>query len=141
MSLKDKCRRLKYKIKHDFLSVENVVLGVAIVMCLVWTYQAVLAMSRNWTQSQKISEEEKRLSLLKMEVEAAELENAYYQTDEYKELAARKFADKKLPGENLVVLPENSKEAKAKDVEINVVERGVEYSNFEKWMMFLFPNY
>ena len=46
--------------------------------------------------------------------------------------------DKKLEGENMVVLPENSEAAKNKykEVAAEVVER--EYSNFEKWMAYLF---
>ena len=78
-----------------------------------------------------------------MEVEAAELENEYYKTNEYQELLARKYLDKKMPGENMVIMPENSEAAKTK-YEVIVAkaeETEKEYSNFEKWMMYLFPNY
>ncbi len=70
--------------------------------------------------------------------------NEYYKTDEYQELVARKNLDKKLNGENMVVMPENSEEAKNKHKEVSVVTKLMEekeYSNFEKWMMYLFPNY
>ena len=53
---------------------------------------------------------------------------------------ARKYLDKELEGEKMVVLPENSEEAKNKyKNKEEVVEK--QYSNFEKWMMYLFPNY
>ena len=130
-------------MKHDFLTVENVVLVLAIALCLVWTYQSIAAMSRNWELTERLATEKKALELLGVEVEAAELENEYYKTNEYQELLARKYLDKKMPGENMVIMPENSEAAKTK-YEVIVAkteETEKEYSTFEKWMMYLFPNY
>ena len=140
--MKTSFRRLKYKMRHDFLTVENVVLIFAIVLCLVWTYQSIAAMSRNWELTERLATEKKSLELLSVEVEAAELENEYYKTNEYQELLVRKYLDKKMPGENMVIMPENSEAAKNKhEVAVVEVEQEKEYSNFEKWMMYLFPNY
>lgn len=140
--LKTWVRRVKFWFKHNFLTVENVVLMFAIVLCLVWTYQSITAMSRNWELTEKLAAERKELELVSVEVEAAELENDYYRSNEYQELLARKNLDKQLPGEKMVVMPANSEEAKQKHketVEVATVEK--EYSNFERWMMFLFPSY
>jgi len=141
MSVKDSARRMKFKLKHDFFTIENIVLMLAITMCLVWTYQAVVAMSRNWELSERLTAERKALELVKTEVETAELENEYQATAEYQELMARRFLDKEWPGENMVILPENTTEAKEKHkiVSEEVVQK--EYSNLEKWMMYLFPSY
>ena len=134
-------RRLKYKLKHCFWSVENVVLALAVVMCLVWTYQSIEAMSRNWELIERLNADRKTLELLAVEVETAELENDYYASEEYRELAARRFANKQLPGELMVYLPENSETAKNKHKEVKTLaEEEKNYSNFEKWMMYLFPN-
>ena len=81
---------------------------------------------------------------MRVEVETAELENEYYRSNEYQELMARKYADKQLPGEKMVVMPENSEEARQKHKIIKVDENGEkntkeEYSNPEKWINFLFP--
>ena len=71
----------------------------------------------------------------------AELENEYYRTDEYQELLARKYMDKALPGENMVIMPDNSDGAKkAQQTEV-AQEELKDYSNLEKWMMFLFPDF
>ena len=140
--LKTWVRRVKFWLKHDFLTVENVVLLFAIVLCLVWTYQSITAMSRNWDLSERLTAEKKELELISVEVEAAELENEYYKSPEYQELLARKNMDKQLPGEKMVVMPQNTEEAKNKHkdtIEVSMKEK--EYSNFEKWMKFLFPNY
>lgn len=137
-------RRFRYYLKHDFLTVENVVLMFAIILCLVWTYQSIASMSRNWELSEKLTSEKKELELIKIEAETKELENQYYQSSEYQELLARKHMDKQAPGEKMVVMPENSEEAKNKHktIEEEVTEKEKEdYSNFEKWMKYLFPNY
>ena len=65
-------RRLKFYLKHDFLTVENIVLMLAIILCLVWTYQSIAAMSRNWELSEKLAGERKELELVSVEVETAE---------------------------------------------------------------------
>lgn len=134
-------RRLKYKVSHDFFAADNVVLIIAIVLCLTWTYQSITAMSRNWELTERLAKEKKELELLNVEIDAAELENEYYKTAEYQELSARKNLDKILPGENLVVMPENSDYAKNKHKETVAVAEEKNYSNFDKWMMFLFPTY
>lgn len=135
-----KFRRLNYKLKHDFLTVENIVLCLAVILCLVWAYQSIVAMTKNWELAETLSERRKELELLTIEVEAAELENEYYKTEEYQELAARKYLDKVLPGEKMIVMPDNSEEAKDKyKVEEQQIEEK-DYSNFEKWMMYLFPS-
>lgn len=134
-------RRFWYKLKHDFLTVENVFLLAAIGLCLMLTCQSVIAMSRNWKLSEKLRAEKKELELLAVEVEASELENGYYQSEEYQELLARRSLDKQFSGENMVVMPENSEEAKNKYKNAVSGIENREYSNFEKWMMFLFPSY
>ena len=141
--MKSSLRRIKFKLKHDFFTVENIVLVVAIGLCLVWTYQSIAAMSRNWELSERLTEERKKLELISLEVEATELTNEYYKSNEYQELMARRNLDKKLSGENMVVMPENSETAKNKhkdELRAIAVEEP-EYSNFEKWMMYLFPSY
>lgn len=138
--IKSSIRRFKYYLKHDFLSVENVVFFIAILMCLVWTYQSIEAMSRNWALVDRLNSEQKSLNLLNLEIEAAELESEYYKSAEYQELAARKFAGKQLPGENMVYLPDNSEIAKTKHQK-TATQKAEEKpkSNFEQWMTYLFP--
>ncbi len=136
-----KFRKFRYSFKHDFLTIENVVLMFSILFCLFCTYRSIEAMNRNWELLENLRMAEKNLELKKIEIETAELENAYYETDEYKELAARKFANKQLDGENMVYMPENSETARNKHANevATVVEEKKEYSNFEKWMIYLMP--
>ena len=140
--VKNKIRKLKYKAKHDLLLIENIALVGAVAICLWFTYQSIIAMDRNWELTERLNVERKNLELMEIEVEAAELTNEYLKSEEYQELLARKLAGKQLSGEHLVALPENSDVAKLKHkslaVEIQENE-APEYSNFEKWIMYLFP--
>ena len=141
MNISAKFRRFKYKLRHDFFTTPNIVLVLAIVLCLNWTYRSIEAMSRNWELSERLNSANKTLELRRIEIETTELENAYYETEEYQELAARKFANKQLDGEKMVYLPENTEAARNKhsDETVAVVEEKKEYSNFEQWMMYLWP--
>lgn len=133
-------RRINYRLRHGFFTVENVILMLAIFMCLIWTFQAIESMSRNWELSERLNTEKQKLALLEIEVQAAELENEYYSSDEYQELMARKYANKQAEGEHMVYLPENSETAKNKHKAIAEPVKEKEYSNIEKWVMYLFPN-
>ncbi len=138
-NLKTKLRRFYFRIKHDYLSFDNIVFFAAIAACFFFTYDSLSATSRNWELSQKLSTRKRELALLQLEVETMELENAYYRSAEYQELSARAKQNKLLEGENLVYLPENSEAAKRKYDE--KPEETVEMpapSNFSQWMSFLF---
>ena len=136
--LKTRLRRFYYRIKHDYFSFDNVVFFIAVILCLFWTYSSISAMSRNWELSQKITTKRRELELLHLEIETVELENDYYRSAEYQELSARAKEDKKLEGENLVYLPENSETAKNKYKSSPENETAAEPSNFSQWMSFLF---
>ena len=96
-------------------------------------------MTRNWELTEKLASRKRELELLTVETEMAELENEYLKSDEYQELMARRLLDKQLPGEHLVILPENSETAKTKHQVVEQVAPEKTYSNPEKWWMFLFP--
>lgn len=135
--LKVNLRRLIFKLKHEYFTFDNILLLIAILFCLFWTYGSISSVSRNWELSEKIETRKRELALLELEVETLELENEYYKSAEYEELSARSKQNKKLAGENLVYLPENSAEAKSKTYEKEKVAEP-EPSNFSKWMSFLF---
>ena len=139
-SFKLKARRLAYKLRHDVFVAENTALILAVIFCLVLTFNSINAMSRNWTLMERLGEENRKLQLISIEVDTLELENDYYRTEEYQELAARKLANKQFPGEHMIYLPQNSDYAKKKHTEATVAKTEQEMSNFRKWLKFLFPN-
>lgn len=130
-------RQIIYRAKHDWFRYENILLIVCLVLCLSWTYGSIEAMSRNWTLSKILSDKEYELKVLEIEVGTTELENQYYSSEEYAELSARAKLNKKLPGETLVYLPDNSDYAKEKHTE-EEKESEPEHSNLSEWLAFLF---
>ncbi|MBQ3305932.1 hypothetical protein IJH02_00640 [Candidatus Saccharibacteria bacterium] len=139
--LKQKARRLKYKLTHG-LSVNRVLVLLFIACCLAWTYGAIVSLSRNWQLEQRIINKRREVKLLELEVDTLELENQYYASEEYQELAAREKENKLLPGESLVYLPKNSEAAKNKHKEIDetaavAVAEVKQPSNFRQWLSFL----
>lgn len=140
--LKTNLRKFRYFLKYDFFTFDNVVVLVAVIFCLIWTWGSISAMSRNWTLAQELMNRQRERALLELEVETLELENDYYASDEYQDIAARKYQNKKSPGETMIYLPENTEEAKAKDAgegeKSNENLATAAMSNFDQWMAFLF---
>ncbi|MBR2864258.1 hypothetical protein IKE88_01775 [Candidatus Saccharibacteria bacterium] len=131
-------RRLRLRVKH-WLSQNRMGFLIAVVVCLVWTWGAISAMSRNWELEQRIVSKKRELAILQLEIETIELENQYYASEEYQELAAREKRNKIAEGETMIYLPENTDYAKHKN---NIIEEpeeeSEEKSNFEQWISFIF---
>ena len=137
--LRTKVRKTHYWLKHSVFTFQNTIFLVIAVFCLLWTWGSITALTRNWTLAQELMERQREKVRLELEVETLELENEYYLSAEYQELAARRYQGKQLPGETMVYLPANSDAAKQKHQ--TVVSNAVnleEMSNFEQWIAFLF---
>lgn len=136
-----KVRKSHYWLKHELLVFDNIILIVALALCFGFTWGAISSMSRNWSLAAEVASREREKALLELEVETLELENTYYLSEEYQELAARKYQGKKLPGEVMVYLPKNSDYAKRKHSEAATEVSNAsqtETSNFKQWTKFLF---
>ena len=138
--LEAKGRRLKAKVRQEILTPEKLVVLAIPVLMLVWLVGSISSLSRNWNLQQEINERKTELEYLKLQVDSIELENEYYASEEYQELTARRLQDKKLAGETMIFLPENSDEAKKKHLEATKEQKGIlnEKSNVEQWVNFLF---
>lgn len=136
--IKTSLRRFYFRIKHDYLSFDNIVFFIAIIACFFWTYSSLSATARNWELAQKLNVRKKEMELLELEVATMETENLYYNSVEYQELAARAKLNKQFEGEHMVYLPENSEEAKTKYDSETEEAPTPEPSNFSQWFSFLF---
>ena len=130
-------RRIRFFAKKDIFTLNNIILFVAIILCLIWTYGAIDSMSRNWQLEEKLKTRKLEAAKLKVEVETLELEQEYYQTEEYKELMARIKSNKMQPGETMVIMPKNSESAINRHTE-TAPEMTTPRSNFSQWLDFLF---
>ena len=130
-------RRMRYFTKRDILTLNNVVLVIALILCFSWTWGAISSMTRNWALEEKLKSRQLETAKLELEVETLKLEKQYNETEEYQELMARAKLGKKLKGETVVILPENSEAAKTKYIQKDT-EKSEYRSNFSQWLDFLF---
>jgi len=133
-------RRIYYRIYHDYLTINNAVIVVAFMIAAGWIWGSLNVMQRNYTLQKELDDKSRQLLIAQLDTENAKLEQRYYQTDEYKELAVRERLGLVTPGESVLILPPNSEEAKDADKTRTVVSSAQEttISNFRQWMNFLF---
>lgn len=139
--LQTKIRKTQYWLKHNVFVFDNIIIFIALALCLIWTWGTISSMSRNWSLAQELSDKQREKALLELEVETLELENEYYLSEEYQDIAARKYQNKMSPGETMIYLPNNSETAKNKHAEEdNTVDQlyADDTSNFNQWIKFLF---
>ena len=138
--LEAKTRRLKAKLFQEVFVWQRMILLLIPVAIIGFLALSISALNRNLTVRQEIIEREAEFSYLTLQIEEYELENQYYASEEYQELAARRLQNKKLKGETLVYLPKNTERAKSKyQTATNEVQKLLsEKSNFDQWLSFLF---
>lgn len=138
--LEAKARRMKAKVLQEILVPEKILLAIVPILLLLWLVGSISSLSKNWSLQQEVAEREAELAYLNLEVENNELENQYYASEEYQELAARRLQNKKFSGETLVLLPKNTERAKSKHQTVTNDENKAlnKKSNFDQWLSFLF---
>lgn len=136
-------RKIIYTIRHKYLTFNNLVILTAFLIAAGWVWGSLQVMQRNYLLQKEIDYKKRELQLAELQKRSIELQNRYYETDEYKELAARESLGLVMPGERVLVLPENSDEAKEADETSNsvVVVPQDTTSNLEQWLNFLFGGY
>jgi len=135
-------RRLYFRIKNDYFTLNNAVILVAFVIAANWIWGSLGMMQRNFTLQKELDDKSQQLIVAQLDTENAKLEQRYYQTEEYKELAVRQQLGLVVPGESVLILPPNSPSVIAKDkaAAATASYKVVPTSNFSQWMNFLFGN-
>jgi len=133
-------RRIYYLFRHKYLTLNNGVILVAFVIAASWVWGSLDVMQRNYLLQKELDDKSRQLIVTELDTENAKLQQRYYQTNEYKELAVRDKLGLASPGESVLILPENSQSAKDADDESTITTpvEIVSISNFEQWMNFLF---
>ena len=137
VELKTKIRRLKYKISHDFLTLNNIVIFVAGAIALGWVWGSIAAMQENYVLQQELDMKRRDKLVAEIQFQTLEYEQKYLKSQEYQEIAARAKFGLVNPGERVLILPENNlpdDEAQNNPVQVNMQEE----SNFRQWINFLF---
>ena len=132
--------------KHqDKINIYTLGYIVIIIFFFYTVWGSISAMQRNYLMQRQLTEKELQLKLVKLQVENLELEKAYYQTDEYKDLSARTSMGLATNGESFLILPPNSEMASKIEDKISISPNvllqdtaKVDESNFSQWKKFLF---
>ena len=138
--LKIKINRFRFWLKTEVFNFNNLLLFSIPCLFFVLLIASVESITKNWQLQQKVNAKNTELELLQLEVNKTRLENQYYASDEYQELEARKLLGKKLPGETMIDLPENTEIARNKHPKLTLDEKieARKLSNIEQWLNFLF---
>ncbi len=141
MMKKINIRRYYYLIRHKYMTLNNVVAAIALLIAFSWIWGSLSVMQRNYDLQKDLELKKRQLQLAEVETKSIELENRYYQTREYQELAVRKSLGLVMPGESVLILPDNTQAAKDADAKLDTKVSNVaieKQSNYKQWMDFLF---
>lgn len=133
-------RRLYYIFRHKYLTLNNAVIAVALMIAAGWVWGSLDVMQRNYKLQKELDDKSKQLIIAQLDTENAKLQQRYYKTAEYQALAVRQRLGLGSPGESVLILPPNSEAAKQVG-QVNssaVAGADVKISNFGQWMNFLF---
>lgn len=133
-----------YHVRHKYLTFNNLVILTAFLIAAGWIWGSLQVMQRNYALQKEVDYKGRQLQLVELQKVSLELQKRYYQTNEYKELAARESLGLVMPGEKVLILPDNSQAAIDADKERSPTVAAVpieKTSNLEQWLNFLFGGY
>lgn len=133
-------RKIYYHLRHDYFTLNNVVVVVALLIAASWAWGSVDVMQRNYDLQKEVDGKAREQKLLELETTTLTFEQRYYKSDEYKELAVRERLGLAKPGEKVLILPANTPAAVQADDQVLLREPGrtEQPSNFQQWMNFIF---
>lgn len=136
-----KIRRFIYHLRHNYLTMNNLVVVVAFLIAASWAWGSIGVLQKNYALQRVVDDKQRQAKLVELQTENLAYEQRYYRSAEYQELAMRERTGLALPGERMLVLPPNSDAAKASDQapEDDVTaSQHAEPNNMQQWANFLF---
>lgn len=134
-------RKILYHIRYRYVTMNNVVMAIALLIGLGWAWASIGAMQRNYDLQKEVDGKVRQQKLLELENQALAYEQKYYQTREYQELAVRDKLGLATPGEKVLLLPANSTAAQQASQAFKTTKEQPNdkpASNIQQWMNFLF---
>ena len=135
-------RKIRYYAKKDVFTLRNIITVIAVLICFYWAWGAItkekniLVGLTNFIHDNNAKDP----TFIRFRITTEDFTASFNEINgygEYKELMARMKLGKKAEGETMVILPENSENARTKYLEKELEES--EYrSNFSQWLDFLF---
>ncbi len=135
-------RRFTYQLRHKYFTLNNAVIALAFAIAAGWVWGSLGVMERNYSLQKEVDDKQRQLLVAQLDTEKAQLQQRYYQTNEYQELAVRQRLGLVTPGEKVLILPANSAAAVAADTTTPATQSTTvdvaPIGNFQQWMNFLF---
>lgn len=133
-------RKWYYHVRHRYVTMNNVVIAVALVIGASWTWGSIGMMQRNYGLQKEVDGKKREQQLVDLEVQTLIYQQNYYQSSEYQDLAMRQRLGVADAGEKALILPPNSASAKNADEAAQQKKAAtvIPESNFEQWANFLF---
>lgn len=130
-------QRAYYQFRHKYLTTNNIVVAIGLVIAAGFIWSSLDVMERNYTLQKELDDKSRELIVAQLDEASAELEQRYYKTDEYKELAVRQRLGLGSVGESVLILSDDSttktSDAPASATAIATEQKG----NFWQWVDFL----
>ena len=137
IEFKTKIRRAKYKISHNLLTLNNIVIFVAGAIAISWAWGSVMAMQKNYTLQQELDMKKRDRLVAEIQYETLEYEQKYLLSREYQEIAARDNLGLVKPGEQVLLLSEDNPGVSSDDQSNSTSVDAAKESNFRQWINFL----
>ena len=96
---RQKLRQIRYSLRHDVFTKQNVITILIIGLSLVWLVSAVQAISQNYKQQKRLDAKLREAKIIELEAENLAYEQDYYRS-EVSDLALRQKTNLVLPGES-----------------------------------------
>jgi len=133
-------RKWYYHVRHRYMTMNNVVIAIALIIGASWTWGSIGMMQRNYALQKEVDGKKREQQLADLEVQTLTYEQNYYKSSEYQDLAMRQRLGMADAGEKALILPPNTQAAKNADKALTGKRTGpvVQESNFQQWANFLF---
>lgn len=91
----------------QIFDIGNVGLYAFLAVALAVSWSSIGIIQKNYDLQKDITVSEQKVAILQQEVENQKLDNEYYKTDAFLEIAARRLLTRAAPGEKLIIVPKS----------------------------------
>ena len=123
---------------RGYITLNNGVLVVAILIASTWVWSTIEAIQHNFTLQQQVDALAQQIAVEELQNKTLQLQKSYYGSDQYLELSARERLGVASPGEKLLALPPNTVKPLSQTITPTNDAPITIRSNFAQWMYFLF---
>ena len=135
-------KRLIYHVRHEYVTMNNVVLAIAAVIAISWAWASVQAVQRNYELQKEVDAKKQQATLVRLQTENLQFEQNYYKSSEYLTVEAKRRLGLAESGERVLILPPNSaaveQESASEDTSTIKTTQTPPPPPLQQWLNFMF---